>query len=213
VLTKRPSCPAMRFAPLRCCQVTQSPLQRRTAPTPHVVATPVCCQVTQSGAALCRRAVLRTPALLLLAPALARSAEEATSPLGIGQPVRPARPAQAYVKEIARRREETLQSLRGYAAAGQFKELSDSLVLSPFDDLRQACFYLPWAVVPLDEAAGTELEGAWEAVRAGWMNLDTVSLAAARFDGDEPEVTAAIDAFQRALDAYQARIPPSLAAN
>jgi hypothetical protein len=32
----------------------------------------VCCQVTESGAALlCRRAVLRTPALLLLAPARA----------------------------------------------------------------------------------------------------------------------------------------------
>lgn len=180
----------MRVAtPARCCQVTESPLQRR-------------------------RAVLQIPAavVLLLAPAHARSAEE-TSPLGIGQPVRPARPAQAYVKEISRRREDTLQSLRAFAAAGQFKELSDSLVLSPFDDLRQSCYYLPWAVVSFDEAAGTELEGAWEAVRAAWVNLDTVSLAAARFDGDEPEVSAAIDTFQRALDAYQATIPASLAGN
>ena len=103
--------------------------------------------------------------------------------------------------------------MRAFAAAGQFKELSDSLVLSPFDDLRQSCYYLPWAVVSFDEAAGTELEGAWEAVRAAWVNLDTVSLAAARFDGDEPEVSAAIDTFQRALDAYQATIPASLAGN
>ena len=175
------------MTPARCCQVTQSALQRR-------------------------RAVLQLPAaaVLLLVPLRGRAAEEA-SPLGMGQPVRPALPAQAYVKEIRRRREETLQSLRAYAQAGQFKELSDSLVLSPFDDLRQACFYLPWAVVSLDEVAGTELEGAWQTVRSAWENLYTVSLAAARFEGDEPEVRAAIDTFEQAVYAYQAKIPASLA--
>lgn len=163
-----------------------------------------------------RRAVLRLALLPLLPSRVLRSRDAHAaevvqeSPLGVGQPVRPALPARAYVAEIRKVREETLASLRGYVEVGDFRALSDSLVLSPFDDLRQSCFYLPWAVVATDEAAGTALETAWQELRQRWIQLDSVSLAAARFEREDSDVNAAIDAFQRSLDAYENTIPASL---
>jgi hypothetical protein len=159
-----------------------------------------------------RRGFIQLVPLLLVAPARTSRAADTVdaSPLGIGQPVRPALPAPSYVATLRRKRDETLSSLRALSDSGDFKGLSDSLVLSPFDDVRQACFYLPWAVVAQDEAAGTRLETEWQKVRVQWMNLDATALAAARFEKEDSDVSQAIDGFAQALDAYEAAIPESL---
>jgi hypothetical protein len=101
--------------------------------------------------------------------------------------------------------------LRRLIADGDFAGISVELVLGPFDALRQACYFLPWAVVRADEAAGTSLQDGYIVLRAAWKGLDDAAIEAARFQADEADVTAALNAFESALDAFEARIPASLA--
>ena len=155
-------------------------------------------------------------ALLVLLPALltaasARAAEgETENPLGEGQPVRPALPAAAYMKQLRLQRPAALAELRRLIEAGDFSGVSAALFIAPFDDVRQAAFYLPWAVVATNQAGGTELENRWIALRAAWKGIDDAAISAARFAADEAEVTAALDAFVKALDEYEAAIPAEL---
>lgn len=130
-----------------------------------------------------------------------------------------------------------LEQLRRLISDGDFAGISVALVTGPFDDCRQAAYFLPWcvpcclgvrgcaastasqrvlttdphrALVRTDEAAGTALEDAYIAVRAAWMGLDGAAIDAARFQADEADVTAALAEFERALDAFEALIPASL---
>ena len=156
--------------------------------------------------------VLLAPALLTAAAARAAESSESVSenPLGEGQPVRPALPAAAYVKQLRLQRAPALAELRRLIEAGDFSGVSAALFIAPFDDVRQAAFYLPWAVVATNQAAGTELENRWIALRATWKGIDDAAISAARFAADDAEVTAAVDAFASALDAYEAVIPAEL---
>lgn len=66
------------------------------------------------------------------------------SSLGLGQPVRPALKAEQYIDIIDKTLGPAMASLRQLASQGRYSDLLLSLVLSPFDDLRQATYYLPW---------------------------------------------------------------------
>ena len=89
-----------------------------------------------------RRAALVLPALWFFSPPLQARAEEV-----VASPVRPALKAQAYVALIRRTKEPALQELRRKLGSSDYHALSEALFLSPFDDLRQACYFLPWAVL------------------------------------------------------------------
>jgi hypothetical protein len=65
-------------------------------------------------------------------------------------------------------------------------------------------------VVATNQAGGTELENRWIALRAAWKGIDDAAISAARFADDEAQVTAALDAFVKALDEYEAAIPAEL---
>lgn len=84
------------------------------------------------------------PALLLAASA--RAAEPAepvvANPLGEGQPVRPALPAAAYVKQLRQQRPAALAELRRLIDAGDFAGVSVALFIAPFDDVRQSAYFL-----------------------------------------------------------------------
>ena len=62
----------------------------------------------------------------------------ADSPLGMGQPVRPALAPPAYVEQIARSRGPAFDELRQLAADGEYSRLSYALFLGPFYELQQA---------------------------------------------------------------------------
>ena len=49
-----------------------------------------------------------------------------------------------YLNRIAAARTQAWQDIRNSIEGGRYRQLSDSLVLSPFDDVRQCAFYLPW---------------------------------------------------------------------
>ncbi len=77
---------------------------------------------------------------------------------------------------------------------------------------RPLAFWFPLrAVVHDDEAAGTALEDAYVTLRETWKGLDAAAADAARYAADEADVTAALNAFETALDTYEARIPAALA--
>ena len=141
--------------------------------------------------------------MLLSAPA---RAEEV-----VASPVRPALKAQAYVALIQRTKEPALQELRRLLGAADYHALSEALFLSPFDDLRQACYFLPWAVLAEgDEANGVRLEDAYVLVRGAWKAVDDAAIAAERGLGDDDAVEAAIGAFASAVGGLEAAIPERL---
>jgi hypothetical protein len=136
------------------------------------------------------------------------------------------------VQQLRANRPAALAQLRRLVADGNFEGISVALVLAPFDDMRQAAYFMPWcaaqrartraraplathagrarAVVRTDEAAGTALQDAYIGVRAAWKGVDDAAIEAARFAADDTEVTAALDALEAALDAFEARIPAAL---
>ena len=160
---------------------------------------------------LSRRAALALAPVAVLAATLPAHAADAPDALGEGQPVRPALPAAAYVKQLRANRAPALADLRRRIDAGDFTGVSLALFVSPFDDLRQACFFLPWAVVTTDEPAGVALQEKYIALRATWKGIDDAALSAARYQADAEDVSAAVAAFESALEALEAAIPPALA--
>jgi hypothetical protein len=48
--------------------------------------------------------------------------------------------------QLRANRAPALEQLRQLIASGDFAGISVVLVLAPFDDLRQACYFLPWCV-------------------------------------------------------------------
>jgi hypothetical protein len=188
---------------------------RQAPPLPRV-GRPACVRPRCSAPLAPRTQPSRRALLSLLPPALllassARAAEpESTNPLGEGQPVRPALPASAYVKQIRAQKPAALAELRRLIDAGDFAGVSVALFIAPFDDVRQSCYFLPWAVVATNEAVGTILEERYIDVREAWKGLDDAAISAARFATDAAEVTAALDTFERALERFEAEIPAEL---
>ena len=153
-----------------------------------------------------RRAALVLPALWFFSPPLQARAEEV-----VASPVRPALKAQAYVALIRRTKEPALQELRRKLGSSDYHALSEALFLSPFDDLRQACYFLPWAVLAEgDEANGVRLEDAYVVVRGAWKAIDDAARAAERGLGDDEAVEAAIGAFESAVGGLEAAVPATL---
>ena len=124
--------------------------------------------------------------------------------------MRPALPAAAYVKQLRAQRPAALAELRRLIDAGDFAGVSVALFIAPFDDVRQSAYFLPWAVVATNEQVGTALEVKYIAIREAWKGLDDAAQSAARYATDAADVTAALDTFVQALDAFEAEIPAEL---
>lgn len=88
--------------------------------------------------------------------------------------------------------------------------MDNELVLAPFDDVKQACFYLPWALVKDDEEAGILCQRAWLLFRENLLSLDTVAIDASRYQADEDDVFRAIAALEKSLDGILTTVPARL---
>jgi hypothetical protein len=125
----------------------------------------------------------------------------------VGQPVRPALPPSAYVSLLRRNLLPALETLRSLASSEDYAGLSASLFLSPFDDLRQAAYFLPWAILPRDEQTATHLQELYLVVRSRWMGIDEAAIAASRGKESASGVAAAVDGFAAAIDAFYNAVP------
>ena len=89
----------------------------------------------------------------------------------------------------------------------KFGQLDNELLVAPFDDVKQAAYYLPWALVRRDEPAGVAAQNAWLAFRERLLELDAVAVAATRYEADEDDVLLAISRLERALDDVILAVP------
>ena len=113
--------------------------------------------------------------------------------------------------QIEKNRAEAFATLATLAESLKFSQLDNELLIAPFDDVKQAAFYLPWALVKLDEDAGVKTQRAWLTFRERLIRLDAVAVDAARYQADEEEVLAAIAELESALDALVREVPARLA--
>ena len=65
-------------------------------------------------------------------------------------------PAQ-YLTRIAQARPQAWQQLGDLVEGGFFKRAAEDLVLFPFDDVAQSAYYLPWAMLSVDEARAVKV--------------------------------------------------------
>jgi len=61
-----------------------------------------------------------------------------------GSYVKPALPLDAYLQQLERSRGEAFASMQRSIEQADYRSLSNNLVLAPFDDVRQALFFIPW---------------------------------------------------------------------
>ncbi len=72
--------------------------------------------------------------------------EETRRAIMLSSNVVPALSVPQYLDRLVLARVQAWQDIQNCIEDGKFRQLSDSLVLSPFDDVRQCAFYLPWCV-------------------------------------------------------------------
>ncbi len=65
--------------------------------------------------------------------------------------VRPALSVGQYVNRIVATRQQAYSELRDLVEAGRFKVAAEALVLYPFDDVAQSAFFLPFAMLRVDD--------------------------------------------------------------
>ena len=107
-------------------------------------------------------------------------------------------------------RSEAFTTLRTLADSLKFSQLDNELIRAPFDDVKQACFYLPWGLVKVDERAGVETQHAWLRFREDLLALDAVAIDATRYMADEDDVLTAIDRLEKTLDEILDTVPANL---
>ena len=113
--------------------------------------------------------------------------------------------------QIEKNRAAAFATLTTLAESLKFSQLDNELLIAPFDDVKQAAFYLPWALVKLDEDAGVKTQRRWLTFRERLIRLDAVAVDAARYQADEEEVLFAIAELESALDELLSDVPARLA--
>ena len=113
--------------------------------------------------------------------------------------------------QIQKERGAAFETLRRLAINLKFSQLDNELLLAPFDDVKQAAFFLPWALVKLDETAGVDAQNAHLRFRERLVELDATAIDATRYVADEDDVLAAVSRVEAALDDIIAAVPASRA--
>ena len=121
------------------------------------------------------------------------------------------RPRPPPLPQIQKERGAAFETLRRLANNLKFSQLDNELLLAPFDDVKQAAYFLPWALVKLDEDAGVGAQNAYLRFRERLVELDAAAIDATRYMADEDDVLAAISRLEAALDDIIAAVPASRA--
>mmetsp|Transcript_42108 Transcript_42108/g.51096 ORF Transcript_42108/g.51096 Transcript_42108/m.51096 type:complete len:236 (+) Transcript_42108:143-850(+) len=124
-----------------------------------------------------------------------------------GSYVKPSLSVAEYMARVEAVRGEALGHVEDLIDKGKYGLLNTDLVLSPFDDIRQALFYTPWVLLKYDEAAGIQAQLAYLRFLDKLKDLDRVSYSASRYEAEPEEVDASFTALVNALDDFIAAIP------
>eukprot|EP00884_Botryococcus_braunii_P011295 jgi/Botrbrau1/20166/Bobra.0173s0064.1 len=119
-----------------------------------------------------------------------------------GANIVPALGVPEYLQRIANAWPPALRVLQDYVEGGQYKELSESLFLSPFDDVRQAAFYIPYALAREDVTAAVRSRSAYEAFLDDVKQLYATAQAAAAYQGEEQDVELSVQSLSASLQSF-----------
>lgn len=113
----------------------------------------------------------------------------------------PALSTSEYVEKISSMRGQAWGDMHALAESGKYTELSNNLVLTPVDDIRQSVLYIPSALLKEGkrQEAINSRKAYTEFIRE-LKRLDEIALKAARYDADEEDVSDAIDRLGKKLD-------------
>lgn len=131
-----------------------------------------------------------------------------------GSYVKPALTVGEYLQEIQLNRKEAINSMLNDVELGRSQDLyrlSANLLVAPFDDVRQSIFYLPWALVKEDGEAGLTAQKLYLVFMERLRQLDRTVLDAARYQVEEEDVIAAIQALDQSIDDFVGAIPQKYA--
>lgn len=122
--------------------------------------------------------------------------------------VRPALKTRQYAEQIARNYPETVAVVERYLDRRKFFDLSNELVLAPFDVLRQACFYLPWALLEEDDVpSGIKCQVAYNSLLDQIKAFDKTLLQVYRLEAEDEDAWAAWEVLKGSFRTYFATIP------
>lgn len=113
-----------------------------------------------------------------------------------------------YIQQLNKARRDSWPRIAQKISSGEYVTLSQMLIISPFEDVRQACLYIPFALQQRDDVLAAE------ACRKAYVDfidhvhdLDRISLAASRSEADPNQVQQAFMLLSASLDTYIASIP------
>lgn len=167
----------------------------------------MCCQQVLGGRS---QAADPMDSPVALDPLLADPAEQEALKRAIfaNSGVKPALTTAQYARRILLLRSEVVDFLLQGVARRDYRALSNNLVLAPVDDMRQACFFLPWALLEEDRVAeGLRCQLAYNELLSSLKAFDSTLLAAARYQVEEDLVGVALRDFVLRLDRFIATIP------
>jgi len=147
----------------------------------------------------------------LLTPPAGKAAVEKPEDPFEGVYVKPALSLQAYLDQIDVDRATAFDEMRTDIETGKFTHLSNSLVIAPFDNVKQALFFIPWVVLrgggDGDEEAGMRVQLAYLDFKDRLIALDQAAMDAARYQVEDQVVTDALEALDNSIDTFLAKIP------
>jgi hypothetical protein len=125
------------------------------------------------------------------------------------EPVLPAtKTVREYVQVIYKSRPVAWQQIAQHIQKDEFYALSSELLLSPFDDLRQACFFIPWALLNNEEVnASSDARRAYDDLMDHVDDLDRVSRSAGRGEAPPAKVQQAFFLLNATLDKFISTVP------
>ena len=107
-----------------------------------------------------------------------------------------------YVQRVRRAWPMAEQQLTALSEAGQYSELALSLVLSPFEDVKQSLFYLPFALLEEGSPEATDSLDLYRDFLRQVKVLDRTANEAARFAAEDEEVNAALGAVRASVQHF-----------
>ena len=115
-------------------------------------------------------------------------------------------PVPAPLPQIQKERGAAFETLRRLAINLKFSQLDNELLLAPFDDVKQAAFFLPWASSSSTKPPASRAKRL-PPIPERLVELDATAIDATRYVADEDDVLAAVSRVEAALDDIIAAVP------
>lgn len=113
-----------------------------------------------------------------------------------------------YLDVIARSRPLAWASLQQDIQDDDFDTTSDNLLFGPFDEVMQACFFLPWAVLlEKDVRSAIAAREAYLSFEESVERFKDTARAAAKLQVEAGDVQAELDTVSQRLDALLRTVP------